>query len=91
MSRINTGRVNTGRLGGRIRIRITRPWRGYSVGAIIDPPGGARQILLQARDQMGNRVAEIVDDTPAPEISNKAIVSDGRQTGTVKMSRNPKT
>jgi hypothetical protein len=56
---------NTNRLGARLssrtpRIRILRSWRGFPVGAIIQPPAGARQILLQAKDQLGNKVAEEV-------------------------------
>jgi hypothetical protein len=52
-------RINTGKLGAGIRVRILRPWRGYPVGAIIAPPGGLRQILLQAKDQLGRQVASI--------------------------------
>lgn len=61
-------RINTGRLGGRIRVRIMRPWRGYPVGAVIQPPGAMRQILLQAKDQLGHKVAEeVVEDEALPE------------------------
>ena len=60
-------RVNLARIGSRIsrkvpRIRILRSWRGYPVGAVIQPPGGARQILLQAKDQLGNKIAELVEE-----------------------------
>jgi len=62
-------RINMARIGSRIsrkvpRIRILRSWRGYPVGAIIQPPGGQRQILLQAKDQLGNKVAELVEEPP---------------------------
>ena len=53
-------RINTSRITGKIRIRFMRPWRGYPVGAVIQPPGAMRQILLQAKDQLGNKVAEEV-------------------------------
>jgi hypothetical protein len=59
-------RTNIGRIGGRIGVRIMRPWRGYPVGAVINPPGAMRQILLQAKDQLGNKVAEIVEE-PVPD------------------------
>jgi len=62
-------RLNTSRIASRLsrktpRIRILRSWRGYPVGAVIQPPGGARQILLQAKDPLGNKVAELVEDDP---------------------------
>jgi len=60
-------RVNLARIGSRIsrkvpRIRILRSWRGYPVGAVIQPPGSARQILLQAKDPLGNKIAELVEE-----------------------------
>ena len=84
-------RINTSKITGKVRIRITRPWRGYPVGAVIKPPGALRQMLLQAKDQLGNRVAEIVEEevnrpviakpaeveNKAVAIENKAVVSDG--------------
>ena len=63
-------RINTGKLGAGIRVRILRPWRGYPVGAIIDPPGGLRQILLQAKDQLGRQVASI-EPEPKPQSSSE--------------------
>jgi len=62
---------NITRVSGKIprpRIRIIRSWRGYPVGAVIQPPGGLRQILLEAKDQLGNKVAEMVEETPDPVV-----------------------
>jgi hypothetical protein len=50
------------------------------VGAVIQPPGGARQILLQAKDPLGNKIAEIVEESddmivqidPEPESQSPA-------------------
>jgi len=53
-------KINTGKITGKTRVRIMRPWRGYPVGTIIIPPAGLRQILLQTNDQLGHPVAEIV-------------------------------
>ncbi|MFA7278917.1 MAG: hypothetical protein WC100_02370 [Sterolibacterium sp.] len=50
------------KIAPKIRIRIMRSWRGYPVGTIISPPGAMRQILLQAKDQLGNKIAEQVDE-----------------------------
>ena len=60
-------RINMARIGSRIsrkvpRIRILRSWRGYPVGAVIQPPGAARQILLQAKDPLGNKIAELLPE-----------------------------
>jgi len=55
-------KIDTGKIAAKIRVRITRSWRGYPVGAIISPPGAMRQILLQAKDQLGNKVAELVEE-----------------------------
>ena len=60
-------RINTGKITGKVRIRITRPWRGYPVGTIISPPGAMRQILLQAKDSLGNKVAEL-EEEPFEEV-----------------------
>jgi len=62
-------RLKIDRIGSRIsrkvpRIRILRSWRGYPVGAVIAPPGAQRQILLQAKDPLGNKIAELVDEPP---------------------------
>jgi len=67
-------RINTSKITGKIRIRIIRPWRGYPVGAVIKPPGAMRQILLQAKDQLGNRVAEVVEEEEAPPAAAKPSV-----------------
>jgi hypothetical protein len=85
-------RINTSKITGKIRIRIIRPWRGYPVGAVIKPPGAMRQILLQAKDQLGNRVAEEVEEeaadpvaakaaTPVVVVSEKPIVQEERKPG----------
>lgn len=60
-------KINTGKITGKIRVRIMRPWRGYPVGTIITPPAGLRQILLQTNDQLGHSVAEVVaEDVAGP-------------------------
>lgn len=60
-------KINTGKITGKVRVRIMRPWRGYPVGTIITPPAGLRQILLQTNDQLGHPVCEVVaEDSPAP-------------------------
>ena len=60
-------RLNSNRLGNRLpRIRILRSWRGYAVGAVIQPPAGAREVLLASKDQLGNKIAELVVDAVAP-------------------------
>jgi len=71
-------RVNLARIGSRIsrkvpRIRILRSWRGYPVGAVIQPPAGPRQILLQAKDQLGNKIAELVEEP----IEQESPVTEG--------------
>ena len=38
------------------QVEIIRPWRGYSVGAIIRPAGVLRQVLLQ--DKIGRLFVE---------------------------------
>lgn len=58
-------KVKSMKIAPKIRIRFTRSWRGYPVGAVINPPGAMRQILLQAKDQLGNKVAEVVDEPVA--------------------------
>jgi hypothetical protein len=69
-------RINLARIGSRIsrkvpRIRILRSWRGYPVGAVIQPPAGPRQILLQAKDQLGNKVAELVEEPIVDQCSEE--------------------
>lgn len=71
-------RLNTSRIASRLsrktpRIRILRSWRGYPVGAVIQPPGGARQILLQAKDPLGNKVAELIEEEPEERIPEKPV------------------
>ena len=46
-------------LGGKIRVRVKRRWRGYAAGAVIQPPAALRQILLQ------EDVVEIVPEPAA--------------------------
>lgn len=55
-------KINTNKISSKIRVRIMRPWRGYAVGTIINPPGAMRQILMQTKDALGKNVAEIVED-----------------------------
>jgi len=51
-------------------VRILRKWRNFDAGAIIRPPGSVRQILLEARDDAGKPVAEIVSPAAsAPELA----------------------
>jgi TolA-binding protein len=57
---------------GRIKIRISRAWRGYKVGDVIQPVGALRQQLLRQTDQLGNKIAEVVNETsPAQETFHK--------------------
>lgn len=49
-------------LGGKIRVRMTRPWRGYPAGAVIKPPAALRQILLQEK-----RAEVVEEEAPAVE------------------------
>jgi len=70
-------RLNMSRIGNRFsrktpRVRILRSWRGYPVGAVIQPPGGLRQILLQAHDQLGNKIAALVEE-PQPVEQDPAV------------------
>ena len=59
-------KLNTGRLSRKqLSVRIMRPWRGYAVGTVLNPPASARQVFLQAKDFMGNPVAEEVVIEPA--------------------------
>ena len=75
-------RINTGKITGKVRIRIMRPWRGYPVGTVISPPGAMRQILLQAKDSLGNKVAELeeepVEEIKAEETTVETEVRRGR-------------
>lgn len=97
MSRLKTERMTTPQtkqMRERIRIRILRSWRGYGPGAIIEPPAGARQILLSATDQLGRQVAEIVTDEvpPVPEPVTEPVPptdaeTDGGMTGTLHVKR----
>jgi hypothetical protein len=90
-------RLNMSRIGNRTsrkvpRIRILRSWRGYPVGTVIQPPGGARQILLQAKDPLGNKIAEVVDESddlvvqidPEPESQSPANFAQRRVANTKK-------
>jgi len=54
---------------GRIKIRISRAWRGYKVGDVIQPVAALRQQLLRQKDQLGNKIAvevkeEAFEQTP---------------------------
>jgi len=68
MSKFNTAKMGRNKEPrARIKIRILRSWHGYGPGAVISPPAGARQIMLDATDQLGRQIAEIVTDEPSIE------------------------
>ena len=46
------------RINSRIKVRIKRKWRGYSVGEVISPPAAVRQILIS------DEIAEIYEEAP---------------------------
>ena len=52
-------------LGGLPQVEIIRPWRGYTVGARIRPPGVLRQVLLQ------QKIVKTVEDKPARKATRK--------------------
>jgi len=58
-------KIDTSRIADKIAIRILRKWRNFDAGAIIRPPGSARQILLEAKDEQGKPVAEIIQQGEA--------------------------
>ena len=63
---------------GRIKIRISRAWRGYRVGDVIQPVAALRQQLLRQTDQLGNKIAELVEDAPlAPTPPAARVVKEG--------------
>ena len=85
-------KINFARIGSRIsrkvpRIRILRSWRGYPVGAVIQPPGAARQILLQAKDQLGNKIAELVEDPPEPIVAETEGAPTEHRTASAKKKK----
>ena len=77
------GEVRTQR--PRIRVRILRGHPFYLAGTVLEPPAGARDILLRQRDQLGRPVAEIVTEEekreqPWSEDMTKAELGEvGRQ------------
>jgi len=85
-------RINMARIGRKLstkvpRIRFLRSWRGYPVGAVIAPPGGLRQILLQAHDQLGNKVAEFVEEEEVQEVAEPSEPEQGTKTKTKKSGK----
>jgi hypothetical protein len=73
----NDMRINTSKISGRIRLRITRPWRGMQVGTIITPVAAMRQVLLQQVDQLGQHIAEVVEeDKPVASEIVKAWIDE---------------
>lgn len=60
-------RLGTRGINGKIRVRITRPWRGYKVGDVITPPGALRRELLRKEDHLGNKFAEVVPEAKPVE------------------------
>jgi hypothetical protein len=62
---MKTNRMNAGKITGKIPLRIIRTWHGMPVGTALKAPGAMRQVLLQARDPLGNKFAEVyeVDST----------------------------
>jgi len=58
----------------KIRVRIARPWRGYPVGAVIQPPGTLRSVLVN------HGIAEIVDESVAAD--EPVIVEAAEETET---------
>jgi len=81
MSKFDTSKIaekiDTSRIADKIAVRIVRKWRNFDAGTIIRPPGAVRQILLEAKDQAGKPVAEIVDEVkpaaPADEIDEAGL------------------
>jgi hypothetical protein len=59
-------------LGGKIRVRVKRRWRGYAAGAVIQPPAALRQILLQ------EDVVEIVPE-PAAALEQAGPAAEGAE------------
>jgi hypothetical protein len=57
-------------LGNLPRVEIVRPWRGYAVGAIIQPPGVLRQVLVD------KGYAVLVVDKPKRGRPKKVEVQD---------------
>jgi hypothetical protein len=52
-------------------VEIIRPWRGYSVGAVIRPPGVLRDVLLQQKYGRLVKAAPAEKPKPAPRKTRK--------------------
>ena len=60
--KINRSRVNTGKISGKIRIRIINNGAGFMIGTILNLPAGARQVMLAKTNMLGEKIAEVVED-----------------------------
>jgi len=70
MSRLPT-RGARPRIKPGIRVRIRRPWKGYPVGAVIEPPGTLRSVLVQ------HGIADVVEETaPVDEVVVEAVAPE---------------
>jgi hypothetical protein len=60
---MKTNRMNIGKITGKIPIRIIRTWHGsMPVGTALKAPGAMRQVLMQAKDPLGNKIAEVYEE-----------------------------
>jgi hypothetical protein len=48
------------------KMRLTKPWRQYPVGAVIQPPGTLRQVLQE------RGIGEVIDE-PAKESAEPVV------------------
>jgi hypothetical protein len=58
------------------QVEIIRPWRGYAVGAVIQPPGVLRDVLLQqkfAKMVVAKKPVNVKAKTPRIEAEPKEI------------------
>lgn len=58
------------------QVEIIRPWRGYAVGAVIQPPGVLRDVLLQQKFVKMVEVKKIIEDAPKKKapVKKKVVV-----------------
>ena len=59
-------RTRLGALGGRSLV-LLRNWQGQPVGAVINPPAAAAQVLMESG------VAKPVEDEPVVEAASEAV------------------
>lgn len=87
MSKINTGRMGSRtQARPRIRVRILRGHPFYLAGTVLQPPSGAREILLRQRDPLGRPVAEIVNEEPVTEKIEEPVI-EPKKTGKSKTGK----